>query len=308
MLNKPIIVNCPPYNDQSGGTIVLHYLVHRLRKMGVEAYAFPILKPVPKNHSRLRRYIRKVSTIRRFTKGLRQFQTHHALDTPLPSSEAIRKGIAVYPEIVSGNPLGSANVVRWILYKPRAFGSGEYFIAPNKDEEVFYFQMPFIADIGWIPPANHLRLQWLREDIFFDPGAVERTTICKMVRKGNTQASCNTNVPELAIELDGKCNEEIAEIFKCSKFFYCYDLYTMYCEYAALCGCVPIVIPQTGISLYDWRPENDRYGIAYGDSAEQLEWAHQTREELFNRLHELKSDEDTMLKNFVYRLSEKFCS
>lgn len=307
-LDKPIIVNCPPFDDQSGGCIVLHYLTHRLRGMGIEAYAFPLIDlKKSANASPLRRYLRRELIMRKYIWGLRPYRTHPALDTPLAPLSALRRGIVVYPEIVSGNPLGCAHVTRWILYTPRGHARGEDFARPIPGEEVFFFQSPFIKGIDWIPRENWLCLQWHRDDIFNDPGPVERTEVCRMIRKGTATKDSAPPGAEGATILDGKSNEEIAKVFKRARLFYCHDPYTMYCEYAAFCGCLPIVVPLPGLSCMDWRPEADRFGIAYGDSPEQLEWAARTRSDLFRRIKELKQQEDAMLEHFIFRLTSTFC-
>jgi hypothetical protein len=302
-LNKPVIVVSTPFDDQSGGPIVLHYLTHRLRGMGVEAYIFPILKAEPPGAVSLLGRLRRAVTISKYILGYKPFRTHPALDTPLPSFAALRRGIVVYPEIVSGNPLGCAHVVRWILYTPRGHAVGEDFARPIPNEDVFFFQLPFIEHIDWIPRENQLRLQWHRDDIFNDPGPIERTEICRMIRKGIDTADSPLPGAQGAILLDGKSNEEIAAIFKRARRFYCHDPYTMYCDYAALCGCLPIVVPAPGLHLTAWRPEADRLGIAYGDSPEQLEWAARTRNGLLDRIKDLKQQEDGMLEHFVSRLT-----
>ncbi len=310
-LDKPVIVNCPPFDDQSGGCIVLHYLTHRLRGMGVEAYIFPILEEARPHTAPLLRHLRRAlrmrkhmrKYMRKYSRGLLPFSTHPALDAPLAPLSALRRGIVVYPEIVSGNPLGCARVARWILYTPRGHALGDDFAKPTPGEEVFYFQPPFIEHIDWIPRENWLRLQWLRDDIFNAPGPVERTEVCRMIRKGTATADSPPPGAEGATMLDGKSNEEIAEVFKRARLFYCHDPYTMYCDYAALCGCLPIVVPPPGLSRTDWRTEADRFGIAYGDSPEQLEWAARTRSDLFGRIKDLKRQEAVMLEHFIFRLA-----
>lgn len=304
-LDKPVIVSCPPFDDQSGGCIVLHYLTHRLRGMGVEAYIFPLLGPKKSSYAPLHDLFRAL-TIRKYIWGLRSHRTYPAFDTPLAPLSALRRGITVYPEIVSGNPLGSPHVARWILYTPRSHGKGEDFAKPKPGEEVFFFQPLFIEHIDWIPRENWLRLQWHRDDIFNDPGPVKRTEICRMIRKGTATADSPPPAAEGATILDGKSNEEIAEVFKRARLFYCHDPYTMYCDFAALCGCLPIVVPLPGLSRTDWRPEADRFGIAYGDSPEELEWAARTRSDLFARIKNLKRQEDMMLEHFIFRLASTF--
>ena len=65
--------------------------------------------------------------------------------------------------------------------------------------------------------------------------------------------------------IDGLSHREIAELFKRSKTFVSYDLYTAYSTFAALCGCDSVVIPQEGINVDQWIPDQyHRAGIAYG--------------------------------------------
>lgn len=127
-----------------------------------------------------------------------------------------------------------------------------------------------------------------------------------MVRKGTS--TINEVPPDArdATILDDMSNEQIAAVFKRSKLFYCHDPYTMYCDYAAMCGCTPIVIPQPGVSRTDWRPEADRFGIAYGDSPEEIAWAQETRPKLFKRIEDLKHKEEKQLIYFLHRLSLRF--
>ena len=69
-------------------------------------------------------------------------------------------------------------------------------------------------------------------------------------------------------------------IFNQVEYFYSYDLYTMYSDYAAMCGCVSIVVPILGLTKEEWRPAHEaRFGVAYG--MEDKEWAQKTRQSLF---------------------------
>jgi hypothetical protein len=72
----------------------------------------------------------------------------------------------------------------------------------------------------------------------------------------------------------------------------------MYGLYAALCGAVPVVIPDPALSKGAWTPdERDRYGIAYG--ADDIGWAVATRDKLLARLGALREEQDDMLAGFV---------
>ena len=72
----------------------------------------------------------------------------------------------------------------------------------------------------------------------------------------------------------------------------------MYCVYAVICGCIPIVIPQESVSKEQWRPNPvDRYGIAYGN--DDIQWAQETAADLLSRIFEEKIKEKEMVLSFI---------
>ena len=71
------------------------------------------------------------------------------------------------------------------------------------------------------------------------------------------------------------------------EFCYIYDTQTFYSSIASICGCKSIVVPEPGKNKNDYRGTDDRlpYGVAYGNSKEELEWAESTRKDLRSRLN-----------------------
>lgn len=301
---KPIFVNTPAFNETIGGTIVLHYLVHRLRNIGIEAYVYPILyvDEYPK-WPRMALKRRLTIFLRYLVRRIRnlRFRTHPSMDTPIAPKAILRDSIVVYPEIVSGNPLNAKHVVRWLLHKPGFFKKDVFFGA---DELTFFYQEAFRVGHDWVDPDNLLRLRWVRDDIYFDKGLTERSGACRLIRKGKITGAV---IPEDddAIIVDGMSHEETAEIFNRCKYLYCHDPYTMYSFYAAVCGCIPIVMPQPGISREQWRATYPfKHGIAYG--IEEAQWASDTREELLKEFAAQQLLEDEMIENFVKKLDANF--
>lgn len=301
---KPIIVNAPAFNETSGGTIALHYLVDRLRKIGIEAYLYPILylDEYPK-WPRLALKTRLTVFLWHFAQRMmiRRFPTHPSMNTPVAPKEILCDSIAVYPEVISGNPLNAKHVVRWLLHKPGFLKKDVFF---GNDELTFFYQQAFRDGHEWVDPDNLLRVRWVRDDIYFDKGLTERSGACRLIRKGKITGSI-TPADDDAIIVDGMSHEEKAEIFNRCKFLYCHDPYTMYSYYAALCGCIPIVIPQPDLSKEDWRSTYPfKHGIAYG--IEEAQWASDTRGELIREFAAQKLLEDEILRNFVKKLTAAF--
>jgi hypothetical protein len=102
--------------------------------------------------------------------------------------------------------------------------------------------------------------------------------------------------PEDSISIDNFRLEENIDVFlKCDKF-YCYDNVTFLAVIASACGCTPILIPNyRGFcdirEIYKIYAPWMYYGMAYGDTQEQLEFAKNTRDELFDLLESISKNE-----------------
>ena len=105
--------------------------------------------------------------------------------------------------------------------------------------------------------------------------------------------------------IDGLSHQEIAKIFNECKYFVSYDLYTMYSVYAAMCGCISIVVPMDGLSKEAWRPEPERrYGIAYGE--DDIEFAISTRNLLLEELDRQEAENLETVKLFIEKTKKRY--
>lgn len=293
-MNQPIfVIYAASFTDKSGGGIALHLLAHRLGEIGEDARLWPS-RPAILSQKRLRAKAWAVKYA--LLEKLRGFGTG-PFDTLLAARRDLRDAIVVYPEVVTGNPLGATHVVRWLLNRPGYFtGKAEY----GAQDLFFHYQAAFNDPALNPGDGNHLMLHWINP-VYRDLG-LARSGSCHLIRKGVGRAPIHE---PSSIPVDDLSHEETAEVFNRTERFYCYDLYTFYANYAAICGCVPIMVPQPGLSKGQWiaAPE-DRYGVAYGPDDEQ--WAIETRQLLIERLHEQRAREDEMLALFVAKCREKF--
>lgn len=305
-LNRPVVVAVGKMDENSGGAIVLHTLVDRLRRAGVSAFAYPALKQYPDSMPLWKRKLK--FHYRHMTKVVRSAQnfSHPSMDVPLAKPGIFRKDpIVVYPEVITGNPFGASAVVRWILFTPGLHIGSEAGADPEH-EEIFYFQKVFVEGRDWIPAENELRLHWIRTDIYFNRQQSNRAGSCRMRRKGELVGSDTSDKYKNSKLLDGLPHEEVAKVFNECEYFYCDDPHTMYSTYAVLCGCIAVVTPMAGVSEKDWRPDNERWGMAYGDSWDQIEFAKRTMHKMPERLAELSAAEERLLDHFIRRLAERF--
>ena len=230
--------------------------------------------------------------------------THATMPVPTMPDLRGRAFIAVYPEIVDGNPLQADHVVRWLLYHPGFHAPGTRF---TENELVFYYQRAFLAEGQDLPEDHFLQLHWLRDDIYCDRELGNRHGTCRMVRKGKATFDPAMAEGDRFGLLDSLPHKEIAAIFNTCEVFVSHDLYTLYLYYAARCGCVPMVVPEPGLDGATWREGYElRFGVAYGES--ELDWARSTRTDLMAEMVALQERELEMVRSFVRKLHATFAT
>lgn len=278
-------VYSPSYDDNSGGVIVLHRLVHLINEH-TEDKAFLVPRKLEKiDISSLRKIFSAVKLIYIFKKEKFLFKVNKNWNTPVAYSltkDNLDKDVIIYPEVTFGNPLEAKNVVRWLLHQPGHFtkeinfGLGELYFKFNSaiKDFILYGSMLSKNDLKVINyPINFYNLDNITE---------ERIGTCYTIRKGQDK---NKIHDENSICIDGMSHEEIACIFKRVKIFISYDDYTAYSLFAILCGCKSIVVPSDKVSIDEWYPDiEDRYGIAYGFDEEQMQWADDTKNKVRERI------------------------
>jgi hypothetical protein len=194
--------------------------------------------------------------------------------------------------------LGAEHVVRWLLHKPgHHTGNVEY----GASDLFFHYQEAF-EDPDY--PSQRLTLTWVNR-AYRDFGAPGRSGSSYLLRKGKGREIVHDLTNSTCV--DEMTHEERAAVFNRTKYFYCYDLYTMYASYAAACGCIPIVVPVLGMSKEQWVPdERDRYGIAYGN--DDIPWALASRDMLLARMRHVQEEQDVLVRDFVRVCRERFFS
>ncbi|QFR42553.1 WavQ [Sulfurimonas xiamenensis] len=297
------IVYAPPFNENSGGVMALHKLCDLLNESEETAYLYlEFRKPLITDHESL--LMKILYPLRLFKYYFLKFvPTSYGknlfLNTPriiYGIKKNIDNTVVIYPEIVSGNPLEVKNVVRWLLHKP-GFHTGE--INYGKSDIYFFYQVIF-NDPTINPYDDHLlSVLWVRDDIYKKTNFGERKGICYMLRKGKNRKI--THDTENSILLDGKSHGEVAKVMNECEYFISYDMETMYSQYAVLCGCKSIVIPEKGVSKDEWQPKKEfQYGIAYG--FDDIEEAEKTKHLVYDVLKKIEDESNQSVSKFVNRI------
>lgn len=186
--------------------------------------------------------------------------------------------IVIYPEICYGNILGAKRVVRWLLYYYRfaedntAYGKDDLFICYR---EVF-------NDLNLNPKHNELHVVNFDSDMYRQTNYELREGNCYIVRKGSKRKDVPANFDGPII--DGLSESEIVSLFNKCKYCISYDTQTFYSSIAAICGCISVVVPEPGKTRKDYCDDESGYGIAYGFSNDELEYAIKTRENEITRV------------------------
>lgn len=209
----PYLIWSPPYTHTSSGVITLHLLCHLLNEMGERAYL------VPNNYS--------------------GFAINPELNTPVipiyHQNFYENDFIAIYSDVIRGNPFNAKHVVRYLLAPRGAYGGDAVF----SDIDQIWGALPSLAE-------NILRIPVCDTSVFYPPETSNETLrvgSCFYSRKyemhGNRPLHELTNN---SLRLIGS-PEQIADTLRRSTVCYIYEMSGVITE-AALCGC-PVVLIRT---------------------------------------------------------------
>ena len=298
-MNRPkFIIWTYSFDDTSGGSIAMHLLCRRLIEAGESAFLWDASRPAITASSSLREWLR---AIRYQITGRRKDFSTGPFANPVARRSDLAGSIVIYPEVVAGNPLRAANVVRWLLHRP-GYHTGVTDFGPK---DLFFFYKEAFDDPRFnTDPENQLTLTWMNE-AYRRWNHGERTGSAYLLKKGKGRKIVHDQ--EQSIPIDGLTHGEKARIFNERKYFISYDLYTLYNLYALICGAIPVVVPDENVSKEEWlADEADRYGIAYG--FDDIDWAVATRDRMLRRIERIRAGEDEMLGRFVRKCHEAFAS
>lgn len=240
-----IVIYTPELDYKAGGSIALHNLAKELRDQHCDARIFPFKEKKYPNE-----FCDKFARFKDIDAGT----------------------VVVYPEIIKGNPLNAKNVVRWILCDLGKNCAKDIYKSWGENDLVFHFS-PFTGELG-SHEIELLYVIWLHPKIRNEN--LPREGSCYLLKKsGKFHRKITPFHPDDAVLIDNLSLDDIIEVFKRKKYFYCYDPYTFYESIAALCGCVPIVYPIQGMDKLSWLKtkasfqqfigrRNNVSGVAYG--------------------------------------------
>jgi hypothetical protein len=295
---RDFIIHSVRFDDNAGGAIALHRLCDLLNRVGERAWLWDSRRPMwnperPLSSAWHRAHYRLSGRERRYRVG-------PGFTTPLADEARLREAIVVYPEVVDGNPLYAERVVRWLLHRPGHHTGRVNF---GRDDRYFYYQKAFDDPRLNPDPGNLLRVMFVLDDIYRQSNFGPRSGTCYILRKGRGRTLVHDSAESLLV--DDLSHRQLAEVFNRVEACISYDTYTMYSLYAALCGCLSIVVPEDGVSKEQWYPDPaDRHGLAYG--FDDLEHARATRHLLLPRIKAQEHEANASVLEFVTKCRAYF--
>jgi hypothetical protein len=159
--------------------------------------------------------------------------------------------VVIYPEGVESNPLNGQRVIRWILCELGKHSKADVWKTWGATDLIYHYGT-------YNPTKNSI----VKRPLFtmdlphvFTNYNYPRSGACYTLRKADKFHKMPLNFIHPS---DSTCipyevsHNMLINVFNKHKYFYCYDPYTFLAIIAALCGCIPIVIPLEGVSKYDW--------------------------------------------------------
>lgn len=255
---NPFYIVSPDYTRQSAGIKALHMLCHALNRTGHSAFI-------------VRQNFFEVTPFKKT-------EVHPDLLTP-PLTRAtydyhLEQGlvpIVVYPEVITGNPLNAAVVVRYVLNFPGLLG-GDKVYAP---EEFVIAYSQKLADAAGVGADRVLFIPASDTNVFYRPpeGAV-RSGSCfyadkyRKVHDGKLFPVTDGSV-EITRGIGSQTPEEVADLLRRSELFYCYENSALAIE-AILCGCPTVFLPNPHLTEIIASEELGSDGYGWGNSPEEV--------------------------------------
>ena len=236
-----------------------------------------------------------------FKKYQSKFQVNY-FNNDFPIDENV---MVIYCEGIKNNPINAVNVTRWILSKIginvpiencKDWGNNDLIYYFNYEKD-FYDDFIINKDIYKI-------LSLLYIDPIIQNLNNSRNGFCYTLRKINIHENINHIHPINSYEITRNHSQnDYINIFNKHEYFISYDPLCFLSIIAALCGCISIIYPINGVTKEEWYKTiavvkylkdnniNNLYGIAYGNSEEEIEYAKKT-------IHLVKNQWDDIINYF----------
>ena len=284
-VTNPYYLVTPPYVSTSAGIKALHLLCHHLNTRGYQAYIVPSI-PVyadPISHDLITPVLTR-----------KEIETHFAQK---------RCPIAVYPEVIEGNPLQAPLVARYVLNYPGLLGGSKTY---DPKELIFCYSRKLADSFPTNVYAQVLFMLVTDTSVFYPPSLpVVRQGTCFYASKyqhhhqGKLSPITENSFEITRDQQNSPTPQQIADLFRCSELFYTYENTALAIE-AAACGCPVVFIPNdyiTGENLAEAEIGSD--GFCFGTEPADIAHAKATVHLAFENYIKSAEKFADQLDNFI---------
>jgi hypothetical protein len=265
------LIYAPPYTSNSAGIKCLYLLCHEMNVRGFPSFVVNSYQTAPQ----------WIAPLIGWTEARR----------------LARQGyVAVYPETVVGNPLRARVVARWVLNRPGWLGGRDVY---DDTEIVFNYSnlyQPYIRN----RIAGKLHMPVIDESIFFcnDGEPLTRTLECFYVGKSTWKEGVVNRTKAFEITRRTPPRNQLGNLFRSARLFYCFDNSTALIHEALLCGCPVMIIPDGTQKKDDLASAEMGFeGIAWGP--EELPLIKMNVPKIRQRYEQIKQDFLGQLDQFI---------
>jgi glycosyltransferase involved in cell wall biosynthesis len=211
--------------------------------------------------------------------------------------EPLQNCIALYPEVVVGNPLNAGTVIRYILNLPGVIGGSLFY--PDSDQ-MFIYSKFFNQKMNY-PQDRILTTPYLDYETFEDR---HEKRSGKLFYKGKGTISTKLNAEDIgsAKSYDGvEGQKTLTNKLNKAEVLYSFDSITAMSDIARLCGCPVVIVPNNQYSKEDCQAIDtwDLDGICYGIENERIAKESISSDKIKGWFVQEEENFSTQLDNFI---------
>ena len=287
---KEFVIVAPHYTPHSMGVATLHKMCHTINKMGGKASMI---------------FMETISVVSCQNEGW----TNADWNTPVVKEEDLERvrqeAYVVYPEVVTGNPLGAVNVVRYMGNKEGFCNGGRLMEACENDFFITHSKS-IKAD------ADYVLFNAMINPVFFTEmplPPMQRSMDATYIGKGSLYGDVRVQPHTVLIMRNWPINQEQLAIFlRNTRYVYTWDSWSATNVDAVLCGAVPYYLryePWTEAEI-----DGGELGVMPRVDATRkfnLERFNDERNDMIKKIRGLMASWDQRVADMMQAVAKHFC-
>jgi predicted O-linked N-acetylglucosamine transferase (SPINDLY family) len=231
---RKFLIAAPKYSHHSAGIHALYNFCNSLNKNGYDAYIIHYDFIIGANPSIKFRFSADPTD---YPPNMQNIKMPLFASSTANISENILNNYVVYPEVIRGNPLGAARVVRYVLNSELANG---YSMEHGNNDFILTYSASYIENY------HHVLYQLFYNPLFNDlgtPNYSERALNLTYIGKGIKYGPCPIISNSVELPRDWpKEKEQLASLMRSTKYIFSWDSLSQTLVDAILCGAIPVVL------------------------------------------------------------------